>query len=131
MVVALHLTLEDAPLAVAGLDYWQLLQLVHHLVHRFLHRLGQVAVGLFALDCLQLSGQLLHQRFCFRVSADAPGHLLGEPPDGPPRLPHQLIPGLGLLLVGVEHLLSENLVGEHGLDPADAVPREICLPRLR
>ena len=60
MVAALYITLEDASLPIALTDHRQLLQLIHDFVHSFLHRLGKVAVGLLALDCLQLSGQLFH-----------------------------------------------------------------------
>ena len=56
VVVAVHLTLEDAPLVVALFHYRQCFQPVHYLVHGFLDGLGQVAVGLLTLDRLQLSG---------------------------------------------------------------------------
>ena len=110
VAVAVHLTLEDAPLVVARPDHWQFLQLVHDLVHGFLHRLGEVAVGLLALDRFQLSGQLFHFLLDLRVRADTSCHLPREFSDSPASFPNQLIPRLRFLLVGVEHLLPENLI---------------------
>ena len=60
VVVAVNFILEDAPLVVALFHYRQFFQPVHYLVHGFLDGLGQVAVGLLALDRLQLSGQLFY-----------------------------------------------------------------------
>ena len=127
MVAAFHLTLEPAPLVIARTNYLQFLQLVHHLIHGFLHRLGEIAVGLLALDNLQLSSQLLHLLLDLRSRADTLRHLTGQTSNGPACLPHQLIPRLGLLLVGVKHLLLEDLIGQLRLDFADALPRQVCL----
>ena len=82
VVVAVHLTLESAPLFVALTDLWQLLQLVHYLVHGFLDGLGQVAVGLLTLDRFQLCRERLHQFLHLRVVADTSCHLLCEFSDG-------------------------------------------------
>ena len=60
VVVAVNFILKGVPLVVARLNHRQFLQFVHYLVHRFLHRFGQIAVGLLALDRLQLRGQLFH-----------------------------------------------------------------------
>ena len=92
MIVAVHLILEDAPLLVALTDHWQLLQPVHHLIHGFLDRLGQIAVGLLALDRLQLRGQMFHLLPDLRSRADALRHLTGQTSNGPACLPHQLVP---------------------------------------
>ena len=112
---------------VALTDLWQLLQLVHYLVHGFLDGLGQVAVGLLTLDRFQLCRERLHQFLHLRVVADTSCHLLCEFSDGPVCLPHQLIPRLRFLLVGVKHLLLEDLIGQLRLDFADALPRQVCL----
>ena len=45
----INFILESAPLVVALTDHRQLLQLIHDFVYGFLHRLGQVAVGLLTL----------------------------------------------------------------------------------
>ena len=92
VVVAVHLTLEEAPLVVARPDHWQFLQLVHDFVYSFLHRLGEVAVGLLTLDRPQLSGQLLHLLLDLRSRADALRHFMSQTSNGPPCLPHQRVP---------------------------------------
>ena len=120
VVVALYLTLEDAPLVVALFHYRKFLQPVHYLVHGFLDGLGQVAVGLLTLDRLQLSGQLLHLLPDLRSRADALRHLTGQTSNGPASFPHQLIPRLGFLLISVQHLLFEYLIHQPGLDLPDA-----------
>ena len=94
VVVTLHLALEPAPPVVAPTHHWQLLQLVHYLVHGFLHGLGKVAIGFFALDRFQLSGQLLHLLLNLRSRADTLCHLLSELPDCTACLPNQFIPRL-------------------------------------
>ena len=94
VVVTLHLALEPAPPVVARTHYRQLLQLVHYLVHGFLHGLGEVSVGFFAPDRFQLSGQLLHLLLNLRSRTDASCHLLSELPDCAAGLPHQFIPRL-------------------------------------
>ena len=110
VVVAVNFILESAPLVVALTDHRQLLQLIHDFVYSFLHRLGEVAVGLLALDRFQLSGQLFHFLLDLRVRADTSCHLPREFSDSPASFPNQLIPRLRFLLVGVEHLLPENLI---------------------
>ena len=94
VVVVFHLTLEPAPLVVARTDHRQFLQLVHYLIHGFLHGLGKVAIGFFALDRFQLSGQLLHLLLNLRSRADTLCHLLSELPDCAAGLPNQFIPRL-------------------------------------
>ena len=94
VVVAVDCILEDTPLFVAGFHRWYFLQIVHYLIHGFLHGLGEVSVGLFALDRFQLSGQLLHLLLDGRLCADAPGHLLCEFSNGPAGFPHQFVPRL-------------------------------------
>ena len=131
MVAAFHLTLEPAPLVIARTNYLQFLQLVHHLIHGFLHRLGEIAVGLLSLNRFQLFSQLRHLLLDLRASTDSPSHLLGEFSDGLPSFPHHFILRLRFLLVGVEHLLTEDLVGERGLDLADALSGEIGLTGYR
>ena len=54
MIVAVYLILEYQPLLVALFYYGQLLQLIHNFVHRFLHWLWQVPVGLLTLYGFQL-----------------------------------------------------------------------------
>ena len=94
VVVTLHLALEPAPPVVARTHYRQFLQLVHYLIHGFLHGLRDVAVGFFALERFQLSGQLLHLLLNLRSRADALRHLLSELPDCAAGLPHQFVPRL-------------------------------------
>ena len=48
----------------------------------------------------------------------------------PPRFPHQLISGLRLLFVEMEHFVAEDIVGELGLDLTDTFLGEIGLSRL-
>ena len=48
----------------------------------------------------------------------------------PPHLPHQLISGIRLLFVEMEHFVAENIVGELGLDLTDALFGEVGLSRL-
>lgn len=48
----------------------------------------------------------------------------------PPHLPHQLISGIRLLFVVMEHFVAENIVGELGLDLTDALFGEVGLSRL-
>ena len=91
VVVALHLAPEPAPLVVAFANHRQLLQLVHYLVHGFLHGLGEVAIGFFPPDRFQLSGQLLHLLLNLRSRTDALHYLLGELSDCETSLPHQLV----------------------------------------
>ena len=84
-----------------------------------------------ALDRFQLPGQLLNLLLDGRFCADALGHLLCEFPNGLAGFPHQLIPRLRFLFVGVEHLLFEDLIGQRGLDLVDAFSGKIGFPRLR
>ena len=48
----------------------------------------------------------------------------------PPRLAHQLISGLGLLFVEMEHFVAEDIIGQLGLDLTDAFLGEVGLARL-
>ena len=94
LIVAVYLILEYQPLLVALFYYGQLLQLIHNFVHRFLHWLGQIAIGLLSLQRFQLHRQFLYQHFRRRTVADPAGHLSGQLMNSPSRLPHQLVPGL-------------------------------------
>ena len=49
---------------------------------------------------------------------------------GPPCLAHQLISGLRLLFVEVQHLVAEDIIGQLGLDLADTFPGEIGVARF-
>ena len=48
----------------------------------------------------------------------------------PPRFPYQLVSGIRLLFVEMEHFVAENIVGELGLDLTDALFGEVGLSRL-
>ena len=47
------------------------------------------------------------------------------------RFRHQLIAGLAFLLIDVQQLLTENLVGQRGLDLADTIFGQVCLIGFR
>ena len=124
------LTLEIPPDLIALVDNRQLFQLINNLIHGFLYGFGKVTIGFLAFHRFQLIDQPHHQRLHFRVIANALLHFLRQSFhffSGPA---HQVISGSGLLLIGVEHLLLENIVGQRGLDLLDSVFGEISLSRL-
>ena len=48
----------------------------------------------------------------------------------PPRFPYQLVSGLRLLFVEVEHLVAEDIIGQLGLDLTDTFLGEVGLSRF-
>ena len=106
------------------------LHLVHDLIHQFLQPLWKIAVGLFALDCSEPRRQLQHEPLGIRVVAHTVPHGLHQLQHRPPRLAHQLISGLRLLFVEMEHFIAEDIIGQLGLDLTDTFLGEVGLSRL-
>ena len=111
-----YLLLELQPLFIARFYRGQPRHLIHDLIHLFLHGLGEIAIPFFALHLFQIMGQRQQERFYFWMFTAAPLHFVSQLQHGAAGLGHQLIPGLAFLLVDVEQLLAEDIVGEHGLD---------------
>ena len=130
MVVAVHLALKHQPVVIALAHAGEPLHLINNLIHQFLQPLWKIAVGFLALDCSELCRQLQHEPLGIRVVAHTIPHGLHQLQHCPPRFPHQLISGLRLLFVEMEHFVAENIVGELGLDLTDTFPGEIGLSRL-
>ena len=125
-----YLTPEIPPCLIAIIDCREQFHLIHDLVHRTFYILGEVTVFLLAPHCIKLRGQRHHQRLYLWMVTDGVSHFLNQRfhlGSGPS---NQLIPGGRLLLVGVEHLLLENIVGQLGFDLTDAILREIRLTRF-
>ena len=120
-IVVLDLTLELPPGLIAFVHHRQQLQLVYDPPDRFFSLGWQVAILLLTLGCFQLYYQRLHQQLHLRTVTDTILHLPGQFFHLPAALPHQFISGCGLLLIGVEHLLLENIVGENKLDFLDSL----------
>ena len=130
-IEVLYLTLELPPRLIALVDDGQLFHLINDFVYDFLHLFWKVAVFFLAFHGFQLGGQRYHHRFHLWMAAKAGPHLLCQSfhfLSGPA---HQFISGGGLLLVGVEQLLFENIVCQRGLDFADAILGEISLTVIR
>lgn len=130
VVVAVHLSLKHQPLFIATPHNGKPLHLVYDLVHQPLEPLGQVAVSFLTFDRFQLRRQLLHKLLGVWMVAYALPHTLHQLQHGAPCFPHQLVPGLCLLLIKVEHLISEDVVGQLGFDLTDALFGEAGLSGL-
>ena len=57
-------------------------------------------------------------------------HLLRKRQHGRACFPHQFVAGLTFVLVDVQQLLLEDLVGQDGLDLSYPVPVQVRLPRF-
>ena len=113
-VVILHLTLQFPPCLVARIHSRQPRHLVDNLVHQLFHRLRQIAVGF--PDLTELPRQLPDHLLRLRVDAGHLLHCLRQFQHGFPRFRHQFIARLAFLLIDVQQLLSEDLIGQRGLD---------------
>ena len=104
--------------------------LVHDLIHQILQPLRKVAVGFLALDRFELHRQFQHELLGVRVVTHAVLHSVYQLQHRLPCLAHQLISGLRLLFVEMEHLVAEDIIGELGLDLTDAFLGQIGLARF-
>ena len=104
--------------------------LVHDLIHHLLQPFGKVTVGLFALDRPKLRRQFQHELLGVRVVTYAVLHGTHQLQHRLPCLAHQLVSGLRLLFVKVQHFVAEDIIGQLGLDLTDAILGEVGLPRL-
>ena len=129
-VVILHLTLQFPPCLVARIHGRQTRHLVDDLIHQLFHWLWQIAVGFLATDLTELPRQLPDHLLRLRVDAGHFPHGLRQFQHGFPRFRHQLIAGLAFLLVDMEQFLTEDLVGERGLDLPYPVFGQVRLIRL-
>ena len=94
--------------------------MVDDLVHQLLHWFGQIAVGFLAADLTELPRQIPDHLLRLRVNAGRLPHGLRQFQHGFSFFCHQLITRLTFLLVDVQQLLTENLVGQRGLDFLDS-----------
>ena len=94
--------------------------MVDDLVHQLFHGLWQIAVGFLAADLTELPRQVPDHLLRLRVDAGHLLHGLRQFQHGFPRFRHQLVSGFAFLLVDVQQLLSENLIGQRGLDFLDS-----------
>ena len=129
-VVILHLTLQLPPSLVARIHGRQTCHLVDDLVHQLFRWLRQIAIGFLARFGAELFGEFPDHLFRLRVDAGHFPHGLRQFQHGFPCFRHQFIAGLAFLLVDVQQLLSEDLVGERGLDLADTVFGQVRLIRF-
>ena len=130
MVVGNHLALQEQPLVIASAHAGEPLHLINNFIHQFLQPFGEVAIGFLSLDCFKLRRQLQHEPLSVRVVAHAIPHGLHQLQHCPPRFPYQLISGIRLLFVEMEHFVAENIVGEFGFDLTDTFLGEIGLSLL-
>ena len=129
-IVILHLTLQFPPCLVARIHSRQPRHLVDDLIHQLFHGLWQIAIGFLAADLTELPRQLPDHLLRLRVDAGHFPHRLRQFQHGFPRFRHQLVSRFAFLLVDVQQLLSENLVGERGLDLPYPIFGQVCLIRL-
>ena len=122
--------MEHQPLVIALAHAWEPLHLVHDLIHQLFQPFGEVAVGFLALDRSELRRQLQHEPLGIRMVTHTLPHGLRQFQHCPPRFPYQLISGLRLLFIEVEHLVAEDVVGQLGLDLTDTFLGEVGLSRL-
>ena len=122
--------MEHHPFFIALAHDREPFHLVHNLIHQILQPLWKIAVGLFPLDRSELRRQFQHELFGVRVVAHTILHGLHQFQHCPPRFPYQLISGIRLLFVEMEHFVAENIVGEFGFDLTDTFLGEIGLARL-
>ena len=129
-VVILHLTLQLPPRLVARIHGGQPRHLVDDLIHQLFHWLWQIAVGFLAADLSELPRQIPDHLLRLRVDAGHLPHGLRQFQHGFPCFRHQLIARFAFLLVDVQQLLSEDLIGQRGFDLADTIFGQVCLIRL-
>ena len=130
MVVAVHLALKHHPFFIALAHGWEPFHLVHDLIHQILQPLWKIAVGLFSFDRSELRRQLQHELLGVWVVAHAVLHSVYQFQHRPAGFPCQLVSGIRLLFVEMEHFVAENIVGEFGFDLTDTFLGEIGLSRL-
>ena len=130
VVVAVHLALKHQPMVIALAHSGEPFHLVHDLIHQILQPFGKVTVGFLALDRFELHRQFQHELFGVRVVTYAVLHSVYQFQHRPAGFPYQLVSGLRLLFVEMEHLVAENIVGELGFDLTDAFLGEVGLARL-
>ena len=104
--------------------------MVDDLIHQLLHWLWQIAVGFLTADLTELPRQIPDHPLRLRVDAGHLLHRLCQFQHGFPRLCHQLVSRFAFLLVDVQQLLPEDLIGERGLDLTDTIFGQVCLIRL-
>ena len=117
-VVILHLTLQFPPCLVARIHSRQPRHLVDDLVHQLFHWLRQIAVGFLAADLTELPRQIPDHLFRLRVDAGHFPHGLRQFQHGFSCFRHQFVSRFVFLLIDVQQLLSEDLIGQRGLDLA-------------
>ena len=115
-IVILHLTLQLPPRLVARIHSGQPRHLVDDFVHQLFHWLWQIAVGFLATDLTELPRQIPDHLLCLWVDAGHFPHGLRQFQHGFSRFHHQFVSRFAFLLVDMEQFLTENLVGERGLD---------------
>ena len=130
MVVTVHLALKPQPLVIALAHDREPFHLIHDLIHQILQPLGKISVGLFALDRFELHRQLQHELLGVWVVTYAVLHSVYQFQHRLPCLAHQLISGLRLLFVEVQHLVAEDIIGQLGLDLTDTFLGEVGLSRF-
>ena len=104
--------------------------MVDDLIHQLFHGLGQIAVGFLTADLTELPRQIPDHLLRLRVDAGHFPHRLRQFQHGFPRFRHQLASRFAFLLVDVQQLLSEDLIGQRGFDLADTIFGQACLIRL-
>ena len=129
-VVILYLTLQFPPRLVAHIHGRQPRHLVDDLIHQLFHGLWQIAVGFLAADLTELPRQIPDHLLCLWVDAGHLPHGLHQFQHRLPRFRYQLVAGFAFLLVDVQQLLTENLVGQRGFDLAYPVFGQVRLIRL-
>ena len=118
------------PCLVARIHGGQPRHLVDDLVHQLFHWLRQIAVGFLAADLTELPRQIPDHLLCLRVDAGHLLHCLRQFQHGFPRFRHQLITRFAFLLIDVQQLLSEDLIGQRGLDLPYPIFGQVRLIRL-
>ena len=129
-IVILHLTLQFPPCLVARIHSRQPRHLVDDLVHQLFHRLRQIAIGFPAADLTELPRQVPDHLLRLWVDAGHLPHGLRQFQHGFPCFHHQLVAGFAFLLVDVQQLLSEDLIGQRGPDLPYPIFGQVCLIRL-
>ena len=115
-VVVFHLTLQLPPCLVARIHSRQPRHLVDDLIHQLFHGLWQIAVGFPAADLTELPRQIPDHLLRLWVDAGHLLHCLHQLQHGFPCFRHQFVSRFAFLLVDVQQLLSEDLIGQRGLD---------------
>ena len=90
--------------------------MVDDLIHQLFHGLWQIAVGFLAADLTELPRQVPDHLLRLRVDAGHFPHGLRQFQHGSPRFRHQFVSRFAFLLVDMEQFLTEDLVGQRGLD---------------